>query len=128
MAAFDASDKMHAWTVSEMKKLRGRFATVWPAITEACHILSRRGARSQSGLMGALKRSQIEVVELGRNDIVALSMLLEQYADLPMDLADAAVVHVYHRDSFDSVMTLDRRDFTVYRVAGEPIRTIMPGA
>ena len=38
-----------------------------------------------------------------------------KYKDLPMDLADAALVRVAERERLRRVFTLDRRDFQVYR-------------
>lgn len=45
--------------------------------------------------------------------------LMKKYRDLPMDLADAALVRVAEREGIRRVFTLDRRDFSVYR----PLRT-----
>jgi hypothetical protein len=43
---------------------------------------------------------------------------MAKYRDLPMDLADAALVRVAERDRIRHVFTLDQRDFRVYRPAG----------
>jgi predicted nucleic acid-binding protein len=41
--------------------------------------------------------------------------LMRKYRDLPMDLADAALVRVAERERLRRIFTLDRRDFQVYR-------------
>jgi predicted nucleic acid-binding protein len=41
--------------------------------------------------------------------------LMEKYRDLPMDMADAALVRVAERDGLMQVFTLDRRHFSLYR-------------
>lgn len=43
--------------------------------------------------------------------------LMKKYRDLPMDLADAALVAVAEREKVRRIFTLDRRDFEVYRPA-----------
>ena len=43
--------------------------------------------------------------------------LMRKYRDLPMDVADAALVAVAEREGITRVFTLDRRDFEVYRPA-----------
>ena len=43
---------------------------------------------------------------------------MHQYADLPMDLADAALIRVAEREGIRTIFTLDRRDFSVYRLHG----------
>jgi predicted nucleic acid-binding protein len=42
---------------------------------------------------------------------------MQRYRDLPMDLADAALVRVAEREVIRRVFTIDRRDFTRYRPA-----------
>ena len=41
--------------------------------------------------------------------------LMKKYRDLPMDLADAALVRVAEREKVRVVFTIDRKDFGVYR-------------
>ena len=48
-------------------------------------------------------------------DAPRMRELLEKHRDLPMDLADAALVRVAERDSLTRIFTLDRRHFSVYR-------------
>jgi predicted nucleic acid-binding protein len=40
---------------------------------------------------------------------------MEKYRDLPMDLADAALVRVAERDSLSRIFTLDRTHSSRYR-------------
>ena len=42
--------------------------------------------------------------------------IMDQYADHPMDLADASLLVAAERLDTRRVFTVDRRDFTVYRV------------
>jgi len=51
---------------------------------------------------------------------------MEKYRDLPMDLADAALVRVAERESIRRVLTLDQRDFGVYRLARKGRFTLLP--
>ena len=49
------------------------------------------------------------------NDVARMHELMAKYRDLPMDLADAALVAVAERERLRRVLTLDRRGFSVYR-------------
>ena len=40
---------------------------------------------------------------------------MEKYRDLPMDLADAALVRVAERESLTEIFTLHKRHFSIYR-------------
>jgi predicted nucleic acid-binding protein len=51
-------------------------------------------------------------------DVPRMRALLRKYSDRPMDLADAALVRVGERDGLHTVLTTDRRDFSVYRLHG----------
>ncbi len=44
--------------------------------------------------------------------------LMEKYADLPMDLADASLVWMAGESGISEVMTLDGTDFGIYRLPG----------
>jgi transposase len=50
----------------------------------------------------------------------------EQIRALPMDFADATLVHVANREKNREVFMLDRRDFSVYRLKRNRSFTIVP--
>jgi len=52
--------------------------------------------------------------------------LIEQYASLPMDYADATLVALAEEIGSDVVFTTDRRDFGVYRIHGRRRFRIVP--
>jgi predicted nucleic acid-binding protein len=52
--------------------------------------------------------------------------LMRKYRDLPMDLADAALVRVAEREKVSRIFTIDRRDFELYRPRGIRRFTILP--
>ena len=43
-------------------------------------------------------------------------VLMAQYADAPMDLADASLVALAERLGLSTVFTIDRNDFHTYRI------------
>jgi len=62
---------------------------------------------------GALTLSPIADV-----DLPALNSLMDKYRDLPMDLADATLVHIADRHSVSLILTIDHDDFETYRIRG----------
>ena len=48
------------------------------------------------------------------------------YGDREVDLADASLVYVAERRGADVVLTLDRRDFSIYRIGGTGVFRILP--
>jgi predicted nucleic acid-binding protein len=89
---------------------------VWPAVTEASHLL-KHVERGQDNLLRLVESEAFRLARLDRDDVLRIRELMLKYHDLPMDLADAALVRVAERDQIRQVFTLDRRDFEVYRPA-----------
>ena len=53
--------------------------------------------------------------------------ILDRYSNLRPQLADAALVYLAEREGIDTIFTLDRRDFSVYRTARNRPFRLLPG-
>jgi predicted nucleic acid-binding protein len=124
VALLDRQDGNHARCVDALRELRDPLVTVWPALVEAMYLLD--SWTEQSALWAMIQAGPISIATLDDEDGPRLRELMSKYRDLPMDLADAALVHVAERDGFRRVFTLDTRDFEVYRVAGRERLTLIP--
>lgn len=51
-------------------------------------------------------------------DYAALAAIIARYASLPCDYADATLIALAGRTGVYSIATIDRRDFSVYRIRG----------
>jgi predicted nucleic acid-binding protein len=114
VAIIHADDQWHETCARTFKTLRGPLGTVWPAFTEAMYLLAFSDV-AQNALWELCQREVIQMLPLGTEDIPRMRELMHKYRDLPMDLADAALVRVAERDRIRRVFTVDRRDFTLYR-------------
>ena len=88
--------------------------TVWPVLTEAMYLLSFSW-EAQSALWEMIEAGAVEILPLATDDVARMRELMRKYRDLPMDLADAALVRVAERERLRRIFTLDRRDFQIYR-------------
>ena len=115
IAIVNRDDQDHGRCVAALKRLRGPMMTTWMPVTEAMHLLSfsREG---QEALLEMIDRRAVHIVPIGEDDLRGVRALMRKYADLPMDFADATLVHVAIRDRLRDVFTLDLRDFGVYRI------------
>ena len=52
---------------------------------------------------------------------------MDDYADRPMDFADATLVHLAARESLSLILTVDHDDFETYRIRGRKKFSILPG-
>lgn len=57
----------------------------------------------------------MEVFHIQENHLARMIELLENYADLPMDMADASLVVLAEHLGHGQILTSDRRDFNIYR-------------
>jgi len=69
----------------------------------------------QKGLWSRLETQALALAPLDPGDAPRMRELMEKYRDLPMDLADAALVRVAERESLTEIFTLDRKHFSIYR-------------
>jgi len=122
VALLRRNDRHHTACVQALREAREPLGTVWPVVTEAMHLLS--SWRAQDALLEMVHRQNPRLLPLGPDDVDRIRDLVKKYRDLPMDLADAALVHVAGRDKCQTVFTLDRRDFAVYRSGGRALRLI----
>ena len=104
--------KFKRWAEEILSAAPLPLVTCEPVITEACHMLG-----SAERILEAIERKLI-VCPLRLTECSAeVKSLMAKYADQPMDLADACLVHLYstYREGTARIATLDRNDFTVYR-------------
>jgi predicted nucleic acid-binding protein len=106
----------HHRCVETLKSITEPLGTVWPAFTEAMYLLSFSW-KAQEALWEMVERGVIELLTLEARDVSRMRDLMKKYRDLPMDLADAALVALAEREKIRRIFTLDRRDFEVYRPA-----------
>jgi predicted nucleic acid-binding protein len=105
--------------------VRDPLVTVWPAFTGAMYLLGRSWT-AQRALWSRLETTALTLAPLDETDAGRMRELMEKYRDLPMDLADAALVRVAERDGLTDIFTLDRRHFAIYRAGRRRRFSILP--
>ncbi len=125
VALLDRSDNQHEIVVKSLGRIQDPLVSVWPAVVEAMYLLSFSW-KAQKALWDILETGTVRLLPLGEADMLPMKKLMEKYRDLPMDLADAALVHVADREGLRRVLTLDQRDFSVYRLPRKGHFTLLP--
>jgi len=116
VAIAEPRDQYHDLCVQTLKKLPGPMFSCWPVITEAAWLL-RYDARAVRQLLDSLASGLVEILSLQSTEASQVAKVMERYRSLRPQLADAALVFLAARDGLDTVFTLDRRDFSIYRSA-----------
>ena len=125
VALVDADDQFHKKCVATLKVLREPLVTVWPPVTEAMYLLGDL-PKAQEALWEMLARGVLQFLPLDLTDVPRMRELMSKYSDRPMDLADAAIVRVAEREGIRKIFTVDRKDFSVYRLHGRIRPNILP--
>ena len=124
IALLDRDDSAHERIVEAVKSVRDRLSTVWPALTEAMHLLADV-PRATEALCDMVSDEAFEVVDLEAADMARIKALMQKYRDLPMDFADAALVRAAERHGITRIVTLDRH-FHVYRLPRRARFAVLP--
>lgn len=90
--------------------------TTYPVFVETIHLLFRRiGVLMTLAWFDTLLVQGFELFTLDATDLPRIRQLMYQYADLPMDLADASLVILAEHLGHGRIVSTDRRDFHTYR-------------
>jgi len=124
IALLDRDDAAHERCVAALRRIRDSLATVWPALTEAMHLLAdtRHGP---DALCDMVSDGALTLIELGVPDLVRVKQLMQKYGDVPMDFADAALVCAAERERLTRIVTFDRH-FEIYRLPRRARFTVLP--
>lgn len=115
VAVFDPADGDHARCLALLETIREPLFTTVPVLTEAFHLLGP-AAPGAHELMRFVAEGGLHVWFLDDGRISRAFELMNDYADAPMDLADASLVVAAEALGARKVFTLDRKDFNTYRV------------
>ena len=118
-------ESAHKKCVAAMKAFQPPLLTCWPVITEAAWLLRNEpgGLKAIAGLVASGSFELVELDEVALHWIVAF---LERYASIGAQMADAALIYIAERKGIETVFTLDRRDFSIYRTTEGRALEIMP--
>ena len=115
VAILDRNDSHHTRVHQRFASLRGRVFTTGAVITEAAFFLQDvpGGMRQLVTLLDALRTEIWDC--FGLATLLSAESLMADYADTPMDFADATLVLAAEHYSIGDIVTLDERGFRTYR-------------
>lgn len=88
--------------------------TTLPVVTEVCHFLNAQGKRA---FLTWVRRGALTIQTVGADDFEQIGAIMERYEDRDIDFADASLIWLADRLNSAAVLTVDRRDFEVYRLS-----------
>jgi hypothetical protein len=124
IAILNRADTHHAACVGAVKTIQLPMVTTWPVLTEVMYLVSN--PRAQARVWQMVEREQLTLFDLDAALTKRTATLMAKYEDVPMDLADATLVAVAENLKQRRIFTVDRTDFSIYRLNGRTHFEIFP--
>jgi predicted nucleic acid-binding protein len=115
LALHDRDDGHHGPARRCLEALGEPLVTTWPVVTEAVYLLVTRLAPASGVALLRNLHGACTLHDLTPDSTLRLADLMERYANLPMDLADASLVVLAEHLGHGRILTTDRRNFAAYR-------------
>jgi len=125
VAILSREDAHHQTCVAALREMSAPLLSCWSVVTEAAWLL-RRSPRAVQQLLSSMDASFLELLPLAGMEAKAIASLMKKYESMRPQLADATLVYLAGRERIDTIFTLDRRDFSVYRTARRRAFRIIP--
>jgi len=127
VALADRGDSAHQWCYDAAEQLRPPLITTWPALTEAMHLIYRKGGwAGQAQLWSRIQQGVIEIAAPGINTLERCRELMVRYRDVPMDLADASLLALAEERGFNTIFSIDGY-FNIFRMKNRRVLRPVPG-
>ena len=89
-------------------------------------VATRRGVEAELAVLAELSGGAYELVAMDAEDVAEAARVVRRYSDLGIGLADASLAVLARRLRTRTVLTLDRKHFSVMRPLDGGLFTIVP--
>ena len=115
VALLNRSDARHAEVTAVYQQQRLIFFPQ-TVLAEVAYLLGRNaGISIVAAFLRGIAPSRFTLMALSDSNLMRVAGILEKYADSRIDFVDASVMAVAERYNISTVLTLDQRDFRIFR-------------
>lgn len=116
VALFNPRDTHHQAVRGFAVTINEPLISTLPVVTEVCYLLQNRCHPLKAvAFLNEQQAGLFSLFTIGESHLPRMAQLMTQYADLPMDLADASLVLLAEELGHGRIVSTDRRDFQTYR-------------
>lgn len=117
VAIASPNDQFYTLAIVALEAIDEPIITTYPVITETCYLLLREAGSNAPPkfLRNFIESEDLTIFNLETFHLQRIAELMETYADIPMDFADASLVTLAEHFEEERILTSDRRDFSIYR-------------
>ena len=113
VALFARDDKHHEDAIAFIKEHQNlEMHSIWPVIVETCFFLNNPGKQA---LLKWLGRGAMVMHDIFPQDIPQIEGVFKKYASIDPDFTDATLVALAEQGRTRKILTVDKRDFSIYR-------------
>lgn len=126
-AVADSGDRSHAASLEVLERPDLTLVVPTMVVAEATYLVATRlGATAEATFLRGISSLEIEAPE--PDEWTRIAELVETYSDLPLGGTDAAVVSLAERLGASTIVTLDRKHFSVVRPSHVEAFELLPAA
>ena len=127
LALADRGDAYHSRCCEFFRHNKEPLMTTYPVLVESVHLMFRQiGIAKTLAWVETLEAQGVAILVMGIEHLPRLTKLMRQYANLPMDLADASLVLLAEEYGEGRIVSTDERDFNAYRWKNQhPFRNLL---
>jgi len=119
VALFAANDSHHEAARAFMaSNTTLKLHSVWPVIVETCFFLDNNGKQA---LLKWLERGAMTMHDITPQDLPIIRSTIDKYQNLEPDFTDIVLVTMADLSRVRQILTIDVRDFSIYRFSDETV-------
>jgi predicted nucleic acid-binding protein len=115
VSLFRPADRLRAQARACLRANRHPLLTAAPVIVETCFFLDAAG---KGKLLEWAQRGALAVAEVPVSAYAEIGAIVRKYADRNIGFADAALVWLANHTGRRDILTVNKADFSVYRLKG----------
>ncbi|MBE9052311.1 PIN domain-containing protein [Nostocales cyanobacterium LEGE 11386] len=115
VALLNRSDTMHT-VVTKIYTQQKQILLPQTVLVETAYLVGKNaGVKTVVAFLQGLSASRFTLVALTDKDVMRVGEILHDYADSRIDFVDASVMAIAERYGIIQILTLDQRDFRLFR-------------
>jgi hypothetical protein len=127
LAIADEDDVYHLTVLQYAASVRSPIIVPAQVVSELCYmLLENLGTESELNFLRTLVKREMLLEAFTLDDLSRAIEILEQYRDAEFGMVDATIMAMAERLKIKTILTIDRRDFSLFRPRHCDAFTLVP--